>query len=151
MDRKHQVRPAVFIALLQNGGVLLSRRYGTGFNDGLYDLPAGHLERGETILGGAVREVKEETGIELNTTDLKLFHIGQSEFTLGIPYLYLMLKCDRWQGRPKIIERKKADDLRFFNLKNLPDNMTPYVREALRHIDEPTVSFSYFEPATTEA
>lgn len=44
-------------AVLQNDEVLLIKR------SGIYDLPKGHVETGETIEACAVREVEEECGI----------------------------------------------------------------------------------------
>ena len=35
---------------------------------GLLNLPAGHLEKNETLIEGALREIKEETGMEANIT-----------------------------------------------------------------------------------
>ena len=50
------------VALIQTGGVepelLVIRVRATG-----YELPKGHLERGETALAAAVRELQEETGL----------------------------------------------------------------------------------------
>ena len=37
-----------------------------------YAIPAGHVENNETYLQGAIRETKEEVGIDINT--LKLIH-----------------------------------------------------------------------------
>ncbi|MGB1592331.1 MAG: NUDIX domain-containing protein, partial [Promethearchaeia archaeon] len=39
------------------GQVLLSRRLNTGFRDGQWGLPAGHVNPGESITAAAVREV----------------------------------------------------------------------------------------------
>ncbi|HKD97333.1 MAG TPA: NUDIX hydrolase [Micromonosporaceae bacterium] len=45
-----------------------------------WDAPGGHLDAGEDVLTAAVREVAEETGFALSTTDLSL--IGWQRFTL---------------------------------------------------------------------
>lgn len=37
---------------------------------GLLNLPAGHLEKNETLIEGAKREVKEETGLDVKITSL---------------------------------------------------------------------------------
>ena len=42
--------------------ILLSKRKNTGYKDGEYELPGGHLEENETIQECAIRETIEETG-----------------------------------------------------------------------------------------
>src|SRR5689334_9670999 len=48
------------------GQILLIRRT----DNGLWSLPGGGMEPGETVMGCAVREVKEETGIDVEVTGL---------------------------------------------------------------------------------
>jgi ADP-ribose pyrophosphatase YjhB (NUDIX family) len=49
-----------------DGQILLIRRT----DNGLWSLPGGGMEPGETVIGCAVREVKEETGIAVEVTGL---------------------------------------------------------------------------------
>lgn len=57
-DTKHDRYPiAVHVLLLHNSRILLMRRAGTGFADGLLTLPAGHVDLGETPTESAVREL----------------------------------------------------------------------------------------------
>ena len=42
---------------------------------GLYGLPGGSVEFGEQIKVSAARELKEETGIEVNPDDLKSIEV----------------------------------------------------------------------------
>ncbi|MGH3623090.1 MAG: NUDIX hydrolase [Sciscionella sp.] len=55
-------------AFIQNdqGRILMIRRS----DNGLYSIPGGQLELGETLAHTAVREVKEETGIDCEVTGL---------------------------------------------------------------------------------
>ena len=46
---KFTVRAAVYLVLVMDGKVLLSRRYKTGWMDGMYSLIAGHLDGNEPI------------------------------------------------------------------------------------------------------
>ena len=71
-------RSAVFIVLRNaQGEVLLQRRYQTGYMDGRYDLPSGHVERGEKLLDAAVRELQEEVKVTVRPEDLQLWHVNQ--------------------------------------------------------------------------
>ena len=57
----HQGIPVGVHVLLERGArVLLMRRAGTGFFDGLFSLPGGHVEPGESVRDTAVREMREE-------------------------------------------------------------------------------------------
>ncbi len=143
-NERHQVAIALFVAFLKDDQVLLSRRFETGFMDGSYDLPAGHLEPGETIKNAAVREVREELGLDIDGEKLSLFHINQSNY-YGTPYINFMFSIKDWRGVPKICEPDKSDDLRFFDLDKLPSDLTPHVKEALVHISDQEISYSFID------
>lgn len=51
------------------------RRANTGYQDGNYGLPAGHLEDNESLTEGLKREVKEEIGIDVGLEDFKLVEV----------------------------------------------------------------------------
>jgi 8-oxo-dGTP diphosphatase len=56
-------QPAVSCAVFRDGRVLLVER-GKGAATGLWSLPGGHIELGETAAAAALRELREETGVE---------------------------------------------------------------------------------------
>ncbi len=55
--------PGVVIVIEKQGQVLLGRRAG-GFGKGKWGLPQGYIEFDEDFLTAAIREVKEETGLD---------------------------------------------------------------------------------------
>jgi ADP-ribose pyrophosphatase YjhB (NUDIX family) len=56
--------PGVVAVIEQDGAVLLGRRKG-GFGAGKWGLPQGYVEYDEDFLSAALREVKEETGLDV--------------------------------------------------------------------------------------
>jgi len=73
--KRFKVIPTVYLLLINDNKIVLSRRYNTGFHDGEYSFPAGHLEGNETLTQAMVREAKEEIGVEISPEDLKLVHV----------------------------------------------------------------------------
>jgi ADP-ribose pyrophosphatase YjhB (NUDIX family) len=65
-SRAYPDRPylAVSAAILHDGRVLLARR-ARGTARGLFSLPGGGVEAGETLQEAAVREAREETGLQI--------------------------------------------------------------------------------------
>ncbi|HEX8227484.1 MAG TPA: NUDIX hydrolase [Candidatus Saccharimonadales bacterium] len=54
------------VAILRDGKILMARRAAEDFLGGIYELPGGGVDEGESITGGAIREVKEETGLTVS-------------------------------------------------------------------------------------
>lgn len=72
-------RPAAYALVIQNNAVLLLRHA-----DGRYDLPGGGVNLGERLEAAVIREVKEETGLEVGAPELvgvaeSLFHAAHSD------------------------------------------------------------------------
>jgi 8-oxo-dGTP pyrophosphatase MutT (NUDIX family) len=119
----------VHVLCEREGRVLLLRRAGTGFFDGLYSLPGGHVEQGESILQAAARELEEETGLQIAPDDLGwLGIIHRRSDTNRIDFF---LRALRWQGEPVLCEPDKCSELGWFACNDLPENVVSYVKVAL--------------------
>lgn len=127
----------VHVVLEEGDRVLLMRRAGTGFFDGLYSLPGGHLEEGESLRDTAVREMREELGIDMDTAELAV--VGVVHRRSDTNRIDFFLRASRWSGTPHIAEPDKCDDLRWFERGALPDETVPYVRDALLAGREPWI------------
>jgi 8-oxo-dGTP diphosphatase len=124
---------AVHLLLERHGWVLLARRHNTGYEDGNFSVPAGHLDGGEPVSAAMVREGREEIGILLRPRDLRVVHVMHRQ-AAGGERVDFFLAADRWDGEPRIMEPDKCDRLEWHPVDGLPANVVPYVRAALGHV-----------------
>lgn len=143
-----RVIPSIFVAVIKDDQVLLLRRYKTGWIDGSFDLPAGHLEDQEKLRDGAVRELKEEANLEANPKDLFLIHVYQNHHNPQAPHYGYIFATEKWSGTPKIMEPNKCNEIGFFPLAKLPKETAPYIKEALKNLDSGQTSDSYWAPGS---
>ena len=122
--------------LERNDQILLLRRFNTGYEDGKYSMVAGHFDGNETSRECMVRETFEEAGIIVQPTDLEIVHVMHRKAL--DERVDFFLKAKRWSGEPKIIEPNKCDDLSWFDLNDLPQNLVPYVDHAIKCIQKRT-------------
>lgn len=118
-----------YLLLIRDGKILLSRRFNTGYEDGNYSLPAGHIEDNESLTAGGAREIFEEIGIRTKPKDLTLVHVmHRKENDIRMDFFFTA-KTDIQMPVNK--EPNKCDGLRWFPLKRLPKNTIPYIRHAI--------------------
>lgn len=128
---KFRLRCAVHLILTRGEETLLLRRFRTGWMDGNYSVIAGHIDGNEPILRAMVREAKEEGGIDIAENHLMVVHTMHRRSEDGLEYIDFFLTSEQWEGEPRIMEQDKCDDLSWFPLAALPENMVPYVRSGL--------------------
>ena len=120
---------AAYLILIEDSKILLQRRQNTGYEDGNYSIPAGHLEDTESVTDCLIREIKEEIDLDLKAEDEELVHtMHRRENDIRID---LFFTTKKYQGEPKNAEPEKCDDLSWFSLDNLPENTVPYVKQAI--------------------
>lgn len=139
--------PAVYLLLRQDNEVLLLRRANTGYQDGKYSLIAGHLDGDELGTEGMIREAKEEAGITVSSKDLKLVHtahrLGRGQN--GQERIDLFFETTKWQGEIKNAEPEKCDDLSWFSVESLPEQMLPFIRLVIEDIETDVRYSEYLE------
>ena len=127
MKDRYTLRCAVFLILtkVENGKeyILLQKRYNTGLLDGKFDVScSGHLEKGETVTQAMIRETREELGIGIEPSDLKYSSVMHSKFS-EVEYIFVIFSSNKFKGNVSIMEPDKCNELRWFDINNLPDNL----------------------------
>lgn len=147
MKKKFALIPASYLVLFQGSKILLLRRYQTGYHDGEYSFIAGHVEGDESFREAIRREAQEEAGITVAIENLELIHaIHRSRIGNDGERIDLFFTAKQWQGEIKNMEPEKCDDLSWFDLNKLPDNIIPYIKQVIEAIQQKKVySESGFE------
>jgi mutator protein MutT len=91
----------VSVCVLQAGRVLLTQRAKPPFEN-LWSLPGGHVKRGEPLRDAALRELKEETGIDARLGEI----IGWSEVIRPEKHIVIAVFAARYESG----EAVAADD-----------------------------------------
>ncbi len=108
------------------------RRANTGFEDGNYGLPSGHLDGNETSREGGAREAFEEIGIKIKPEDMEVVHVMHRR-AANDERIDFFMTATMFEGEPENREPEKCDDLSWFALDNLPSNTIDYVRVAIEN------------------
>jgi 8-oxo-dGTP diphosphatase len=128
-----QVGVGVIVMRKQNGKeqVLLHRRNKVDTGKGYWGSGGGHLELGESIMEGALRELHEESGGKLNLTNVRF--MGVCNFTEFAPkhYVDVSFIADWVSGEPENDKAEEAIEWQWFNLDSLPTPLYPIVNRYL--------------------
>ncbi len=136
MKERYQSKVAVFLILTREiegqTQILLQERCNTGYMDGKYDTAcSGHLEKGESLSMALCREAKEEINLDIQEKNLELvsiIHPYQED------YINVFFTTNKYTGTPKIMEPNKCDDLKWFNINELPENTIIRIRNVIKNM-----------------
>lgn len=124
MTKRSRFDVIVHTFVFDQDRLLLLRRANTGFLDGYYSLPGGHVEAGEEVARAAVREVAEEARIEV----LQIEPLIVMPYGDGVDFLF---EARRWRGSARIGEPDRCDGLVWATPDRLPEQTAPFVEKAL--------------------
>jgi 8-oxo-dGTP diphosphatase len=110
--RSYPARPflAVSAAIVRDGKIFVMRRARPPAN-GLFSLPGGVVEAGETLTQAVVREVSEETGIAIEPVALAGFResIARDDADRVERHFVILCFAARWQGGEPVLNEELSE------------------------------------------
>ena len=100
------VRKAVRCYLIKDNKVVVTKYKESNKKSGYYEIPGGKIEEGETSEQAAIREMKEETG--LNVKNLKYKGNMIIEYPNRI-FDFNVFLCNEYEGKPQEFEENTSE------------------------------------------
>lgn len=97
-----------------NGSILVQDRVSTRW--GGVTFPGGHIEKGESIVQSVIREVKEETGLDIRNP--KICGVKQWYVKKNVRYIVFFYKTSEFSGELKSSEEGNVFWIKPNELKN---------------------------------
>lgn len=116
--------------ILKDGKVLMILR-NHKFDSKLFSLPGGCMEEGETVAQAAIREIKEEVDLDVKVEDVDVISVMHRITPWNWHSSEYVAVVTNFSGEPRIVEKYKCTDLQWFDLENLPENISAYAKEAI--------------------
>jgi ADP-ribose pyrophosphatase YjhB (NUDIX family) len=95
----HKIFLSANSLLIRDGKIFLLRRFNTGWSDGLFTIPSGHVNAGEKPSQAAIRETFEEAGVKIDPKDLKA--IACMHRKSDREYIEFTFIAEKWSGEPE--------------------------------------------------
>lgn len=137
MKKRYMTRSAVFI-LVENkaGQYLFQKRQNTGYLDGAWDAAAsGHVEEGETAKEAALRELKEEIGLEVKKDAMKFVGVCHrfDESVVYYDFYFHVIVSDALVSQIKICESHKISQIDWLSPKQIQGKVIDYVGKMIEN------------------
>lgn len=127
--------PAVCVLLRRDDKLLFLKQSNTGFQDGMYCLPAGHVEDGESFRQAAAREALEEVNAYIKPEDLRFVHVQQSHQGDNGIRIHVFFEANSWKGELQNMEPDKHAGMQWLPADDLPyEQIMPLIARGLQNI-----------------
>lgn len=128
--------PEVSVIIRKGSKILFVLREHTGYADGTYALPGGHVEPGEPFSVAAIREALEEVGVTIHADGLRpllvMQRIGRHADDVRVGIVF---EATRWDGEPQNMEPERHGSIAWFAADDLPyDKIMAFQAESMHAI-----------------
>ena len=127
---------AVF-AIIRNdkNEILFQKRQNTGFRDGQFQLPSGHVEWSESIKDSIIRELQEELWIGVLENDIEIAHIAHVISSERV-YFNIYANILKYVWDIVNLESEKCSEIGFYTFQEIENNPDfQYEIETLKSIE----------------
>lgn len=114
-----------------DGCILLAERAG-GYGAGALNIPGGKLEDGEDALTAAVREAREELGIDVEPEQVRGVSVVHHRSPDGHSRVGFFFATRVWVGEPINAEPDKCAGLLWVDPRHLPAHTIAYTAAGIR-------------------
>lgn len=133
-NEKHLIHSAVYGILKKDNKILLIRRFNTGYKDGFFTFPAGHIEKDELPSETMLRELEEEVGVICDIKSIIPAHVMYRMSNSGRTYTDYYFEILEYKGNPENKEPNKCDYFDWYEIENIPTNTLQHVKIVLNNI-----------------
>ena len=146
MDYHHYIRKLVGTSpiILTAAGVVVTNKKNQlllfkRVESGIWDIPGGHMDIGESLEETAIRETFEETGIIVHSLDLIQIVSGKDAVIRdahGVETYYVtaIYKCTNFGG--ELRGSVEGQDVGFFDIQQLPQPISISVQGAVAYLNQ---------------
>ena len=118
-----------------NKQILMLKRINTPFSNNCYSLPGGEIHKGETATQAILREAKNSIGLDLIKSDLEFAHTTYRKCN-DPEFFTCVFKTAALNFVPKNLEINRHDDIKWFDLKDLPVNIVAAHQYVIEQIQQ---------------
>ncbi len=133
MKERFKIFGCVISLIIKDNKVLMILRKNKP-DSGYYNLVGGRMEEGETVPQAIIREIQEETGLNVNKEDISvvstLHRLCDNGNYNSIEFVTLI---KNFTGMPQNLEPQFCEKLAWIDINNMPENISPYARTAIEN------------------
>ena len=142
MSEKFKIKCAVHLIIIKDGKILLQRRNNPNkYAYRMLGMPAGHLEQGENVYQALKREMKEEIGIDVISSEIVQVMNLNSDTDVFDMYFFV---CN-YDGEIKNNEKDNFESLEWYDIHSDIKDLMPYQKYALsKYLESKDNKFTIF-------
>ena|SRR3989344_1310798 len=125
------------VMILKDNKLLLGKRHPDPekassllHGEGTWTMPGGKLHFGESFEQGAIREVNEETGLDVISS--KVISIS-NDIVSDAHFVTIGLLCSKFKGQPRVMEPDEITKWQWFPINQLPKPIFPPSEKVLKN------------------